>query len=103
MGALGRIEARAPARAPISPYLLARPRTLRKSVQRGNPAHRVENPVGGWSLNRRARGFEGWEPRFALARANLLKTTPLPRRRDSAPRRGPDDPTPGSPGGARRR
>src|SRR2546422_11317811 len=37
------------ARAPISRHLLARPKTLRKSVQGGNPAHHVEILLNGSS------------------------------------------------------
>jgi len=40
---VGRIGARAPARAPISPYLLARPKTTLQSVQCGESGSTVEN------------------------------------------------------------
>src|SRR2546427_8889755 len=58
-GGLARYRcARAPARAPISRHLLARLRTLRESVQGGNPAHRVEISSAGGGTG----GLAAWKP-----------------------------------------
>ena len=52
MGGLARYRsARAPARAPISRHLLARPKTAGASVQCGNLAHGLGSPAHGWVPN----------------------------------------------------